>query len=113
METQDYLRKVLYPEYYGPQNHSAIVPVAPPAGPDEEPFDHVDNCVNNLRQALMCNADLTPVVTQWDAASHRNWARLDVVHTCKDWNAVHQWAVDAHIGVRLNLSEHVGFPEDN
>lgn len=89
------------------------MPVAPPAGPDEEPFDHVDNCVNNLRQALMCNADLTPVVTQWDAASHRNWARLDVVHTCKDWNAVHQWAVDAHIGVRLNLSEHVGFPEDN
>ncbi|KAF7978950.1 hypothetical protein HWV62_44175 [Athelia sp. TMB] len=107
----DYIRYALYPEYYGPQDHTGII--APPGGPDEEPFDHLDHCLNNVRSALMCNADLTPVVTQWDAGTHRNWVRLDVVHTCKDWDAVHQWAVDAHIGARLNMSEHVGFPEDN
>lgn len=110
---QDYIRKSLYPEHYGHKihDHDDGNEFAPPGDPNDPPFDHLDHCINNVRQALMCNADLTPVVVQWDAETRRNWARLDVVHTCKDWDAVHQWAVDGHIGVLINWKEHVGFPE--
>lgn len=61
----------------------------------------------------MCNADITPNVIQWDPQTHRNWARLDVVHTCRDFEKIQDWAKDQKVGVRLNWTEHVGFPEDN
>ncbi|KAF7981254.1 hypothetical protein HWV62_34131 [Athelia sp. TMB] len=48
----DYLRQNLYPDYYG-HHHDHGGVIAPPEGPDDEPFDHLDHCINNVRSALM------------------------------------------------------------
>lgn len=109
--SQNFVRKALYPEHYNDTDRhlahatSSIPPQTP--GDLSEPFDHLDHCINNVREALMCNADLTPVVVQWDPATHWHYAHLDVVHTCKDWDAIQRWAVDHAMAQEADLSKHV------
>ncbi|KAM3065613.1 hypothetical protein ACMFMG_011322 [Clarireedia jacksonii] len=52
----------------------------------EEVAEHTAHCVDYLRQAIMCNADIslegqTPEGAGWGA-----------VHQCKDWDALLEWA---------------------
>ncbi|KZP22482.1 hypothetical protein FIBSPDRAFT_824591 [Athelia psychrophila] len=107
----NFVRKALYPEHYNDSNrhHAHATTSIPPQTPGDlsEPFDHLDHCINNVREALMCNADLTPVVVQWDPDTQWHYAHLDVVHTCKDWVAIQGWAVDHAMTQEADLSKHV------
>lgn len=50
---------------------------------------HLDHCVEQLRQAILCHGDLTPVTLQ--PVFHREAHVLDLLgqteykHTCRDW----------------------------
>jgi len=55
-------------------------------------IDHVDHCIQAVRQSLMCNADLTPNVWVWNEQRKLAQVRFDVLHTCKDWDALQAWA---------------------
>jgi len=83
----------------------------PPLPPDEvfpgQPFDHTDHCINYLRQAIMCNADITPVVWKWENWRHKSIPRFDVPHTCRSWDSIYQWAVDHALVEPLNDRIHV------
>ena len=104
---KDMIRQALEPDRYGVIDNAAF---QPPGRAGDLPFDHTDHCINNVRQALMCNADVTPNVVQYNKAAKKNWAQLDVVHTvtrlpisrcttshplclqCKDFDQIQAWA---------------------
>lgn len=102
------VRKAIWPDYY-PQterfsNFSTGL------------FDHVDHCINAIRQSLMCNADLTPVVWHWSERDNSSYVDFNAVHTCKSWDAVHEWAWENTAKVKFDPKKHVTdnlvFPDD-
>ena len=74
------------PEYY-----KADTP-----GPDGEDelfgFHHLNHCVDAIRQSLMCNPDITPLVWQWSDEAQRQIPRANVLHTCRDFSHIQSWA---------------------
>ncbi|KZT37787.1 hypothetical protein SISSUDRAFT_819927 [Sistotremastrum suecicum HHB10207 ss-3] len=82
----NHIRRALSPERYGPQMHTApIIPGGPP-------FDHVDHCLNILRESVVCNADITPNVFQWNEEKKQIFPHFDSVHTCRNWESIMEWA---------------------
>ena len=53
---------------------------------------HLDHCTDQLRQALMCNADLSTVWLQWEPGAQRNRAVVASTHTCRNFEKIQQWA---------------------
>lgn len=49
---------------------------------------HLDHCINILRQSLQCFSDVSPYVFQWDEGSQEVKAYANVVHTCRNFEAV-------------------------
>ncbi|KZT37528.1 hypothetical protein SISSUDRAFT_1106600 [Sistotremastrum suecicum HHB10207 ss-3] len=80
------IRKALLPERYGPSRLFDSV-----LENDDTPFDHVDHCVNILRENIVCNADTTPNVFQWNEDKQMMFPHFDSVHMCRDWDAVKEW----------------------
>lgn len=71
----DELRKALAPEYYG-----------------DDAGMHVSHCMEHLRQAVMCNVDVSTVYWTWSEPLKKNLADARVAHTCRDFGAVKEWA---------------------
>ncbi|KAK4443389.1 hypothetical protein QBC34DRAFT_311174 [Podospora aff. communis PSN243] len=95
------LRKALNPSYYGTveeishgvhkshhegrsENHSAPV--------------HQDHCIDQIRQYIMCSGDMTPIPTKFYPGLGRNYVESDVPHTCRNFDALHDWMVDRYEG---------------
>ncbi|KAK8253041.1 hypothetical protein HDK77DRAFT_437343 [Phyllosticta capitalensis] len=65
---------------------------------------HIDHCINQIREALMCSADVTPVslkTTEWNRVEHGEEKRSLLVigeterrHTCRDFGALRSWVSD-------------------
>jgi hypothetical protein len=55
---------------------------------------HIRHCVGAIRQPLMCSADVSVGVWQWSDRLNRIAARDDVVHTCRDFDKIRDWAKD-------------------
>jgi hypothetical protein len=72
----------MHPEYYysdGKQDMAEI-------------YDHVDHCLETLRQELMCSADSSIVALRW--TSHNRDKPSVVIpqpRVCVDWNGLHDW----------------------
>lgn len=57
------------------------------------PFDHIDHCINALRETVMCSADITPNVWQRDSGSHNiSIVHFNTLHTCRNFDALRDWA---------------------
>ncbi|KAJ7643220.1 hypothetical protein B0H17DRAFT_994596 [Mycena rosella] len=56
------------------------------------PIAHVRHCVGVIRQALMCSADITPVVWQWSEELQKAEQRDDILHVCRDFDRIRDWA---------------------
>ncbi|KZT35595.1 hypothetical protein SISSUDRAFT_1064338 [Sistotremastrum suecicum HHB10207 ss-3] len=96
------IRKALLPERYGPPDNVITVP-----GENSVQFDHVDHCINSVRESLMCNADVAVNVWQWDDKKKRTKPRVDVLHTCKNWGDILDWATEHTMISGLDTSLHV------
>jgi hypothetical protein len=90
---QNQIRMGLHPDRYPP------IPIS-------HGFDHIDHCVNSVRESLMCSVDVTPNVWVWDEGRKSSFPRLDTVHTCRNFDKVRAWAVE-HQLEELVLTEHV------
>lgn len=68
---------------------------------------HVDHCVEQLRQAILCHGDLTPVTLTPVLNSQRGVLQLlgqtEYFHTCRDWKAVKE-AVSRRGGLGFDLN---------
>ncbi|KAF2717511.1 hypothetical protein K431DRAFT_315697 [Polychaeton citri CBS 116435] len=73
-----YIRQALHGDYY-----------------HLNPYDrdtHVDHCIDDIRQALMCNPDLSVVTMEWKPHYRRPWPNFNVDHTCVNWEVLDEWA---------------------
>ncbi|KZS89650.1 hypothetical protein SISNIDRAFT_416712, partial [Sistotremastrum niveocremeum HHB9708] len=80
------VRKALWPDRYGPQELGD-----PVLEDDDTPFDHVDHCVNIIRENIICNADTTPNVFQWSEEKNMIFPHFDSVHMCRNWESITEW----------------------
>jgi hypothetical protein len=59
---------------------------------------HSGHCFEQIRQYLMCAADLTPIPTRYMAGIHNNYAVSDVSHTCRRWEPIRAWVRERKSG---------------
>jgi hypothetical protein len=55
-------------------------------------FDHLDHCVDSIRQSLMCNADISVIPFQWIEEEQQLAARATVPHVCRNFTRIQRWA---------------------
>ncbi|KAF8972081.1 hypothetical protein BDZ97DRAFT_1650481, partial [Flammula alnicola] len=77
------IRIALHPEYYPEKDQ-----------PDEE---HVSHCVDTIRQSLMCNADISVNVWQWNHETSMVVGYSTQAHTCKKFDKLVEWALERRI----------------
>ncbi|KAB5576188.1 hypothetical protein GE09DRAFT_1281885 [Coniochaeta sp. 2T2.1] len=75
------LRQAMYPDYY---THIFDRPGSPNRA------DHIDHCINHIRQSLQCHADLTPM--EWRLSGSNIIIKTDTHHTCRNFDKIHRWA---------------------
>jgi len=111
------VRKELDKDYYGAHNHGHIgradhASHESHSAVDAAQRDHIDHCLNHIRQALQCRPDFSPaamsVFTDTDGSEFflGNAKR----HSCYDWNSVMAWAEarEAELGFVPKLREDQG-----
>ena len=52
---------------------------------------------DQIRQYLMCYGDLTLVQTKWNTGASRLYVESNMVHTCRNFDAVHDWVNTRHV----------------
>ncbi|KAF7978050.1 hypothetical protein HWV62_1675 [Athelia sp. TMB] len=88
------VRKALHPNYYPPQK---IV----------NGFDHIDHCVNSIRESLTCSADITPNTWIWNQEKQMAAPRLDNMHMCRNFDKIQEWARAREMTAPWNKTVHV------
>lgn len=51
---------------------------------------HVDHCIDEIRQSLMCHADITLLVSDWIDDYPGPWPNFNVNHNCVNWDSIMQ-----------------------
>lgn len=74
------LRKRLYSTESFPRTHELMG------------MDHLEHCIDALRQSLMCASDITPLPWVWVEAAHEAKEVAEVMHTCRNFADIRQWA---------------------
>jgi hypothetical protein len=88
------VRMALHPEYYRGSNGHANLHDRGTGSVDEELFgvEHIDHCIDSLRQSLTCNADISVLTWNWDHREQRNVPQATVSHVCKRFVKIQEWA---------------------
>lgn len=73
------VRRVIYRDYYH-------IPE------DDMLWMHLDHCLEDLRQAVMCNPDLSILTYDWLPNYRKPWANFTVDLECVDWEILDGWA---------------------
>ena len=60
-------------------------------------FNHLEHCLELLRQSLMCNADMSIITFHWGHLQATPLANWTFPHTCKSWDAIEDWASQRHV----------------
>lgn len=89
--SKNMIRMALHPDYY--RSHASIHD-RKPSSVDEEllEMEHIDHCIDSIRQSLTCNADISVLVWKWDAGEQRNVPQAEVSHTCRKFDKIQEWA---------------------
>ncbi|KXJ86420.1 hypothetical protein Micbo1qcDRAFT_140322 [Microdochium bolleyi] len=90
------IRKALDPLHY-PAGHAHNHSAAARGNPANDAL-HQDHCLEQLRQYIMCSGDMTPLPTKFYPGLGRNYVDSDVEHTCRDFNALHDWVMNRYEG---------------
>ncbi|OAG13184.1 uncharacterized protein CC84DRAFT_1228221 [Paraphaeosphaeria sporulosa] len=59
---------------------------------------HLDHCIDSIRQSLMCSADVTPLPYVWWRKYDQLMPATAVAHTCRDFEAIRDWAKEHRAG---------------
>lgn len=60
-------------------------------------IEHLDHCVDMLRQSIMCNSDVTPITFARTSLDTSMKVVAEVVHTCRSFSEIQQWAWNRRI----------------
>ncbi|KAM7185569.1 protein of unknown function (DUF3328) domain containing protein [Rhypophila sp. PSN 637] len=66
---------------------------------DEERLNrlHTDHCLEILRQAVLCHADVSLFTLQWSEGSRQPRADFSQEHQCADFDAINAWAAERRV----------------
>ncbi|CCM06845.1 uncharacterized protein FIBRA_09149 [Fibroporia radiculosa] len=53
--------------------------------------DHLNHCLEMLRQNLMCHADIAFITYDWVAGFPKPFPDFNTVHQCRDFTKIQQW----------------------
>ncbi|PYH44198.1 oxidase ustYa family protein [Aspergillus saccharolyticus JOP 1030-1] len=76
--TYKFLRQVVYQNYYH---------IGKPTTPV-----HIEHCIDNLRQNIMCKADVALLTFTWDPNDRAPKPNFVVEHECANWEMMDNWA---------------------
>ncbi|KAE8157757.1 hypothetical protein BDV40DRAFT_292412 [Aspergillus tamarii] len=60
-------------------------------------IDHIDHCIDSLRQSLMCASDITPLTWLWDEEKQKFLPMANIMHTCRDFDLVREWVAQHRV----------------
>lgn len=69
----------MYPEYYGNETS---------AGTQKA---HLDHCIEQIRQHIMCYGSTTPIPTKWREGAQRQHFDSNQDHVCRDFSYLHRY----------------------
>ncbi|KAI1173834.1 hypothetical protein F4777DRAFT_600156 [Nemania sp. FL0916] len=73
------IRQYLYREYYGAQ----------------APTQHqLNECIDQVRQALMCHLDIALGSYSWKEGETKPWPNFVIERECRNWDDIERWARD-------------------
>ncbi|KAH8649206.1 hypothetical protein BX600DRAFT_502651 [Xylariales sp. PMI_506] len=85
----NHLRRAYYPEIYKGDSRNK---------PPETIEIHRNHCLEQIRQYIMCHADLTAIPTKYYKEVDRNYVVSDMPHTCRNFEKIQNWMLDRHGG---------------
>ncbi|KAJ6551767.1 hypothetical protein B0H19DRAFT_1264401 [Mycena capillaripes] len=92
------IRKGLHSDYYA----------------DAMEIDHLDHCIDWIRQALMCAGDTSVVVWQWDPKQNKTTFQGDVAHTCRNFDKLRDWGkshmIRTHYDTSVRIEDDIAIP---
>ncbi|KIY69269.1 hypothetical protein CYLTODRAFT_318831, partial [Cylindrobasidium torrendii FP15055 ss-10] len=62
--------------------------------------DHISHCIDSIRQSLMCSADVSVNVWQWDESYEDDVklvGRSNIAHSCRNYDRLLEWAQERAI----------------
>lgn len=65
---------------------------------------HLDHCVENIRQSLICSADVTPLVWQWVDRVQEVRITGNIMHKCRDYDKIMEWGLEHRLNHELNFT---------
>ncbi|KAI1128591.1 hypothetical protein F5Y10DRAFT_240115 [Nemania abortiva] len=65
-------------------------------------IEHLDHCLDMLRQSVMCNSDITPTTFARTSPRARMKVVAEVVHTCRNFANIQQWAWNRRLSTELD-----------
>ncbi|MCJ1227899.1 hypothetical protein MMC12_004558 [Toensbergia leucococca] len=88
------VRKTLYPERYTYDDY--YLDDGAPPGKQQRNYTstdakHFDHCIDAIRQSIMCHGDIATVYWRWIAAREVPLPRLEVTHTCRNFDKIRDW----------------------
>ncbi|KAH8651632.1 hypothetical protein BGZ60DRAFT_388256, partial [Tricladium varicosporioides] len=54
-------------------------------------IEHIEHCIDAIRQSLMCSADVTPIPWVWWEKDHEAKAIAEIAHTCRNFEDIQEW----------------------
>ena len=89
------LRKRLYPDVY------------PISNKGEENIDHLEHCVESIRQSLQCFGDVSTIFWEWDEKTQRMLGNTKTTHTCRNFEKIKDWAREHSMPQQTDFLQHV------
>lgn len=62
-------------------------------------IEHIDHCVDSIRQSLMCSSDISTIPWAWDDQDNMAKAVASNLHTCRDFERIWEWSKQHVIGL--------------
>ncbi|KAK0756279.1 hypothetical protein N5P37_011194 [Trichoderma harzianum] len=72
--------------------------------PDRTLSVHVDHCIDNLRQRIMCTADVGLVPFYWVGDDGQTDPEFSRTHTCRNFETLHDWMMQHMVTLDSNAT---------
>lgn len=57
------------------------------------------HCLDFLRQAVMCQGDMTPIVLVWAKEQAVPIGDVGYQHSCASWQSIQKWVIDREVDI--------------
>jgi hypothetical protein len=105
------VRMELDKDYYGQHDHGHVDRDTPHKHGRQSSFDaaqrdHIDHCMNHIRQNLQCRPDLSAAAMHVfdDQDGSKFFLGNSGTHSCYDWNSILKWAGQRELGYTTPVS---------